>query len=128
MRRRELILALGGAAVAWPLAARAQQGDRVRRIAVLMGIAATPQSETYLVAFSRRMEELGWTKDRNTHIEVRWWTGTPDQMRTTAADLLAFSPDVIVAFSNPAVGLLQPMEKKPSSKSMHERTSMSYST
>jgi putative ABC transport system substrate-binding protein len=112
MKRREFILALGGVAVAWPLAARAQQGDRVRRIAVLMGIAATPQSETYLVAFSRRMEELGWTKDRNTHIEVRWWTGTPDQMRTTAADLLAFSPDVIVAFSNLAVGLLQPMEKK----------------
>jgi putative ABC transport system substrate-binding protein len=112
MQRRDFIKILGGAAVEWPLAAGAQQSDRIRRIAVLMGIAATPQSETYLAALSRRMEELGWTKDRNTRIEVRWWTGTPEQMRTTAANLLAFSPDVIVAFSNLAVALLQPMEKQ----------------
>lgn len=111
MSRRAFLAGLGAAAV-WPLAAYALQGDRSRTIAVLMGIAATQQSETYLAAFSRRIEELGWTGDRNTRIEVRWWTGTPEQMRTTAAELLAFSPDVIVAFSNLAVGLLQPMEKK----------------
>jgi putative tryptophan/tyrosine transport system substrate-binding protein len=112
MQRREFAIVLGGASVAWPLAAPADQGGTIRTIAVLMGIAATPQSETYLAAFSRRMEELGWAKDRNMRVEVRWWAGTPEQMRTAAADLLASSPDVIVAYSNLAVGLLQPMEKR----------------
>jgi putative tryptophan/tyrosine transport system substrate-binding protein len=112
MKRREFIKLAGGATVAWPFAAHAQQNDKIRTIAVLMGIAATAQSETYLAAFSQRIEALGWTKDRNTRIQVRWWTGTPEQMRTTAADLLALSPDVIVAFSNLAVALLQPMEKR----------------
>jgi putative tryptophan/tyrosine transport system substrate-binding protein len=112
MKRREFIKLASGATVAWPFAAHAQQNDKIRTIAVLMGIAATPQSETYLAAFSQRIEALGWTRDRNTRIQVRWWTGTPEQMRTTAADLLALSPDVIVAFSNLAVALLQPMEKR----------------
>ena len=112
MQRREFAIVLGCAAVAWPLAAPAQQGGTLRTIAVLMGIAATSQSEAYLAAFSRRMEELGWAKNRNMRIEVRWWAGTPEQMRTAAADLLALSPDVIVAYSNLAVGLLQPMEKR----------------
>jgi putative ABC transport system substrate-binding protein len=111
MRRRDFVSLLTGAA-AWPLGANAQQPDRMRRIGVLMGTAATGQGETYLAAFSRRLEELGWTQGRNTRTEVRWWTGGPEQMRTAVAELLAFSPDVIMVFSNLALELLKPRAGK----------------
>ena len=109
MQRREFILALGGAAASWPLAARAQQGERMRRIGVLMGAAPTRLGETYLDAFTGRLDELGWKKGRNARTEVRWWTGGPEQMRTAVAELLAFSPDVIMVFSNLALAVLKPM-------------------
>jgi putative ABC transport system substrate-binding protein len=112
MRRREFILALGGAAVAWPLAARAQQSDGMRRIGVLMGAAPTKLGETYLAAFMRRLEQLGWKDGRNTRTEVRWWMGGPEQMRTAVAELLAFSPDVIMVFSNLALAVLKPLAGK----------------
>lgn len=89
-----------GGLVAWPHAARAQQRAGMRRIGVLMGIAASEHGETYLATFLRRLEELGWKKDRNAGTEVRWWTGGPERMRTVIAELLAFSPDVILVFSN----------------------------
>ena len=107
MKRREFITLVGGAAAAWPLAARAQQSDPIRRIAVLMGTATTELGKSYLATFVQRLEQLGWINGRNARIETRWWTGTIDEMRPTVAELLAPSPDVIMAFSNPAVALLK---------------------
>ena len=89
MKRREFILALGGAAAGLPLIARAQQPDQVRRIGVLMGAAPTRLGETYLDAFTGRLDELGWKKGRNARTEVRWWTGGLEQMRTAVAELLS---------------------------------------
>ena len=110
MGRREFVALLGGAAAAgWPLAARAQQARETRRIAVLMGTATTELGKSYLATFVRRLEQLGWANGRNARIETRWWTGTVDEMRPVAAELLALSPDVIMAFSNPAVALLKPI-------------------
>ena len=106
MKRREFISLLGGAA-AWPLAAQAQQAGQFRRIAVFMGTATTELGKTYLAVFLQRLEQLGWSNGRNAAIETRWWTGTVDEMRPVVAELLAFSPDVIMAFSNPAVALLK---------------------
>jgi putative ABC transport system substrate-binding protein len=113
MKRREFISLLGGGAAAtWPLTSRAQQGDGKRGIGVLMGAAATKLGETYLAAFFSRLEELGWKKDRNARVEVRWWTGGPEQMRPVVAGLLAFSPDVIMVFSNLALAVLKPLAGK----------------
>src|ERR1044071_3174823 len=98
MRRREFLGVLGGAAVGWPLVARAQQPAGMRRIAVLMGAAPTELGEVHLAAFLRRLDDLGWKKDRSARIEVRWWTGGPEQMRIVAGELVAFSPDIIMVF------------------------------
>jgi putative ABC transport system substrate-binding protein len=111
MKRRDFIMLAGGAAATWPLAARAQQGGRKRRIAVLMGVASTEESNVWVAAFLQTLEELGWVKDRDVSVELRWWAGGPEQMRPTIAGLLAFSPDVILASSNFAVSLLKPMAK-----------------
>jgi putative tryptophan/tyrosine transport system substrate-binding protein len=105
--RRDFITLLGGA-VTWPLAGYAQQPNRMRRIAVLMGTATTELGKSYLATFMRRLEELGWVDGSNARIETRWWSGTIDEMRPIVAQLLATSPDVIMAFSNPAVALLKP--------------------
>ena len=108
MRRRDFITAIAGAPVAWPLAIHAQQAGQTRRIAILMGTATTELGKSYLATFVQRLEQLGWTNGRSARIETRWWTGTLDEMRPVVAELLAFSPDVIMAFSNPAVALLKP--------------------
>jgi len=105
MRRREFITLLGSAAATWPVVGRAQQATQ--RIAVLMGSATTELGKSYLAAFLRRLEQLGWADGRNARIETRWWTGTPDEMRPAIAELLAFSPDVIMVFSNLALALLK---------------------
>ena len=77
MKRREFITLLGGAAVAWPVAARAQQSDRVRRIGVLMNAAETEtQYQSYFVAFSQGLRQLGWTEGQNLRIDVRWNAGS----------------------------------------------------
>ena len=107
MRRREILLALGGAA--WSLAARAQQRDATRKIGVLMGAEQSVLGETYLKAFTKRLEELGWTASRNARLDVRWWSGGPEQMRPAVADMLAAGPDVVMVFSNLALALLKPM-------------------
>jgi ABC-type uncharacterized transport system substrate-binding protein len=104
-----LLAGAAGAAAAWPLAARAQQSRETRRIGVLMGTATTDLGKSYLATFLQRLERLGWADGRNARIETRWWTGTVDEMRPVVAELVAFSPDVIMAFSNPAVALLKPM-------------------
>jgi putative tryptophan/tyrosine transport system substrate-binding protein len=107
--RREFIAALGGAAVAWPLAARAQQQQRERRIGVLMGTAPTGQNPAAYAAFLRRLGELGWTDGRNVRIEVRWANSDPELMRSYGTELAGHSPDVFLVQSNPALAGLRPL-------------------
>ena len=98
MQRRNFIRLLGGAAVAWPLAARAQQSDRVRRIGVL--VAATADDGDYqarIAAFQQGLQQLGWSDGRNVQIDTRWATTKPDDIRRHAAELAALAPDVILA-------------------------------
>jgi putative ABC transport system substrate-binding protein len=108
VRRREFITLLGGA-VAWPLAARAQQREGMRRVDVLMGAAETAWSRGWLAAFFRRLDELGWRESRNLVTQVQWGTDQPQQMRVWAAELIARSPDVAVTFTNLALQVLKPI-------------------
>ena len=108
MRRREFIILLGGAAVAWPLAARAQQADRMRRVGVLVSrIADDPEEQARLAAFVQGLQELGWTEGRNVRIDYRWAAGDADRSRTYAAELVALAPDVIVAAGSQSVAALE---------------------
>jgi putative tryptophan/tyrosine transport system substrate-binding protein len=107
MKRRQFITLLGGAA-AWPLAARAQQPDRMRRIGVLMALAADDaESPARITAFAQGLQELGWTDGRNVRIDHRWGAGDPDRIRKYAAELVALAPDVILAVGGATVGALQ---------------------
>jgi putative tryptophan/tyrosine transport system substrate-binding protein len=86
MKRRDFITLLGGAAAAWPLAARAQQAERVRRIGVLMSVAADgPQGQARLAAFVKGLEQLGWTDGRNVQIDTRWGGGDAERTRKYVA-------------------------------------------
>jgi ABC-type uncharacterized transport system substrate-binding protein len=97
MRRREFIALLGSAA-AWPLAARAQQADRVRRIGVLTGITGDdPEAKPRIAAFLQELQRLGWTEGRNVQIEIREGTGNVEVARKNAAELVALVPDVILS-------------------------------
>jgi putative tryptophan/tyrosine transport system substrate-binding protein len=97
MQRRKFIGLLGGAA-AWPLAARAQQGERVRRIGVLMSTAVDdPQDPARLAAFAQGLQELGWSIGRNLRIDYRWGASNPDNTRKYAEELAALAPDVMLA-------------------------------
>jgi putative tryptophan/tyrosine transport system substrate-binding protein len=108
VRRRAFITLLGGAAAAWPLAARAQQPERVRRIGALMDLAADdPEAPGRIAAFAQGLGELGWTIGRNARIDVRWAAGDADNFHKYAAELVALAPDVILATSTPAVPALQ---------------------
>ena len=96
--RRGLLAALGGAAAAWPLAARAQQGERVRRIGVLTAFTANDQeSQARIAAFQQGLQKLGWTDGSNVRIDTRWAAGDVDLFRRYAAELIALAPDVILA-------------------------------
>ena len=108
IRRREFIAALGGAA-AWPLAARAQQGDRIRRIGVLMpGDETDPLRKTYVSAFTRALADLGWTDGRNVRIDLRWAAGgDSNRIRALAQELVGLQPDIILTNSTPATAALQ---------------------
>jgi putative ABC transport system substrate-binding protein len=107
MRRREFITLLGGTAAAWPLAAGAQQPERMRRIGVLMNTAAEdPESPVRLASFLQGMQQLGWTDGRNVRIYVRWGADDADRSRRYATELLALAPDVILSSGSPAVGQL----------------------
>jgi ABC-type uncharacterized transport system substrate-binding protein len=98
MRRREFITLLGSAAVTWPLAAHAQQAERMRRIGVLMTIAADDsESLARLAALLQRLQELGWVDGRNMRMEYRWAPGSADIRRQVASELVALAPDVILA-------------------------------
>jgi putative tryptophan/tyrosine transport system substrate-binding protein len=107
MRRREFIRLVGGVA-GWPLVARAQQGERVRRIGVLMNVAADdPEAQARNVAFLQGLHELGWTEGRNVRIDYRWAAGDADRLRRYAAELVALAPDVVLASGTSTVGPLQ---------------------
>jgi len=98
MKRRDFITLLGGAAAAWPLAARAQQRERMRRIGVLMSLAADDQEgQARLTAFVQGLQELGWTDGRNVQIDYRWPAGDAERIRRYAAELAALAPDIILA-------------------------------
>jgi putative ABC transport system substrate-binding protein len=108
VKRREFITLLGGAAAAWPLVARGQQPDRMRRIGVLMNIAADdPQAQSRIEAFLLGLQPLGWTVGRNLQIDVRWAAADADLFRRYATELVALAPDVILASTNSAVAPLQ---------------------
>jgi putative ABC transport system substrate-binding protein len=111
MRRRAFITLLGGAAAApamlWPLAARAQQPERMRRIGVLTNLAADdPEAQARKSAFLQGLRELGWTEGRNMRIDTRWTLGDGDRTRKYAAELAALAPDVILATGSNTVGPL----------------------
>ena len=108
MRRREFITMLGGTAAAWPHAAWAQQGDRTRRIGVLMGLVDNDQeTQSRVAAFENGLQGLGWVKGRNIRIEYRWAGGGENVLRDQAADLLAMMPDLILANSTPVTAALR---------------------
>src|SRR5436309_9639876 len=113
MRRRDFIKVIAGGAVAgWPLAARAQQRERMRRIGVLMTLAADdPQSMARIAAFLQGLQQLGWTDGRDVRIDYRWGAGDADRIRRSATELLALAPDVILATGNPSVAPLQQMTR-----------------
>jgi putative tryptophan/tyrosine transport system substrate-binding protein len=107
MNRRECILALGGAA-AWPLAARAQQGEQTRRIGVLIQVAeGDPQARIEVAAFLRGLQELGWSEGRNLRVETRWGGGDAGRIRKYAAELVALAPEVVLALGGTVAGALQ---------------------
>jgi putative ABC transport system substrate-binding protein len=102
MRRREFIAGLGGAA-AWPLAATAQQPERVRRVVVLMGIANDADAQARVAALHQGLQELGWTIGRNIQIEYRFADGDAERIRAYAKETVASAPDLILAQSNPVL-------------------------
>ena len=103
MRRREFITLLGGAAAAWPLAASAQQAERMRRIGVLVAAAADDSEfQTWSRRFCRALAQLGWSDGRNVRIDIRWATANADELRRHAAELAALAPDVILAATGTA--------------------------
>jgi ABC-type uncharacterized transport system substrate-binding protein len=107
VNRREFITLLGGAAAAWPLAARAQQGERMRRIGVLINFASDDvEGQARLTAFREGLRQLGWTEGGNVRIDTRWAAGDPDRYRQYVAELLALAPDVILAISSAALASL----------------------
>src|SRR5262245_6090345 len=103
IKRREFISLLGGAATAWPLAARAQQTERVRRIGVLMGVADDPEGQARVTALKQGLQELGWTDGRNIQIETRFGGADAGRIRAHAAELVALAPDVLVGQTTPVV-------------------------
>jgi putative ABC transport system substrate-binding protein len=108
LKRREFITLLGGAAAVWPLAARAQQAERVRHVGVLMNVAeGAPVGQGRLSAFVQRLKELGWTEGSNVHLDVRWGAGDNELYRRYATELVALVPDVIVAVTSGSVAALQ---------------------
>ena len=98
MNRREFFALVGVGGAAWPLAAPAQQTDRVRRIGVLMSTGAgDPEGQARLAAFLQGLQEFGWAGGRNVQIDTSWGTGNADDIRKYATELIALAPDVVLA-------------------------------
>ena len=107
MRRREFITLLGGAAVSWPLVARAQQAERVRRIGVLMGFAENnSRAQAHMAAFRDGLQKLGWTEGRNIRIDTRWAAFDAESRQRFAKELIALQPDLILSHSTPTTAEL----------------------
>jgi ABC-type uncharacterized transport system substrate-binding protein len=107
VRRREFITLLGGAAVAWPLAAGAQQPERIRRIGVLMSFAESdPQAQARVAAFRKGLQMLGWAEDRNVRIDIRWAASDAVLMQRFAKELVALQPDLILSHNTPTTASL----------------------
>jgi ABC-type uncharacterized transport system substrate-binding protein len=105
--RREFITLLGRAAVAWPMAARAQQRERLRRIGVLMHLAADdPEGQIRLAAFLQGLREAGWAVGRNVTIDVRWAAADVESMKRFSKELVALQPDLIFTSSTPATAAM----------------------
>jgi putative ABC transport system substrate-binding protein len=115
MRRREFVALLGATAAIWPIAARAQQPERMRRIGVLMPLAADdPVARVRIAAFLQGLQQFGWTDGRNLRIDYRWPVGDTDRIRRDAAELVALAPDVIMVTSSvPTVALQQATRTVP---------------
>src|SRR6516225_3819529 len=102
MRRRDFIKGIVGSATAWPFMARAQPGEQMRRIGVLMDRGADdPEARAYVGAFSQGLGELGWIIGRNAQIDYRWYQSNAEAARAYAAELLALTPDIILASGTP---------------------------
>jgi putative ABC transport system substrate-binding protein len=113
MRRRDFIALLGGAA-AWPLAARAQQTERMRRVGVLSSLAEDdPETRAQHTAFAQALQQLGWTDKRNVQIAYRWGGGNMDRMRSNAAEMAAWAPDVVLAAGASALPMVQATRTVP---------------
>lgn len=107
MRRREFITLICGAAAVWPVVARAQQLDRVRRIRVLIGQAESDrEAQSSIAAFREELRKLGWTEGRNIEIDTRWATGDVESMKRFAKEFVALQPDLIVTISTPATAAM----------------------
>jgi putative ABC transport system substrate-binding protein len=108
MRRRDFISLICGAAAVWPIEARAQQPERVRRIGVLMGRAESdPEGQSYVAAFQRGLAALGWVPGRNLKIDYRWQAGQIDQAQAFASELVELRPDLLVANSTSSLSPMQ---------------------
>src|SRR5262249_6484248 len=105
--RRKFLATLGGAAAAWPLAARAQQRERVRRVGLLMGVADDREGQARVTALKQGLQELGWTDGGNIQIETRFAGADGDRIRAHAAELVALVPDVIVGQTTPVIRALR---------------------
>src|SRR5262244_1258539 len=107
MRRRDFMTLFGGAATAWPLAARAQQAQRMRRVGVLIGFAETdPDVKSWFAAFRGALAKLGWTEGSNFQIELRWASDDPDRMKAFAKELVDLRPDAILSVTTPVTNAL----------------------
>jgi ABC-type uncharacterized transport system substrate-binding protein len=108
MRRRQFITLVGGTAAAWPLGARAQQGERTRRIGVLMGVAeGDPETKARIIAFRRGLERRGWSEGRSIHLDFRFTAARAERIPAFAKELVDLQPDVILAHSTAAAAGLQ---------------------
>jgi len=107
VRRREFITLLGGVAAAWPLVARAQQPERVRRIGVLMAFAENdPEAQSWVAGFREELGKLGWT-DHNIQIDTRWATADVESLQRLAKELVVLQPDFVLTGSTPATAAMQ---------------------
>jgi len=107
MKRREFITLIGGTAVAWPLAASAQQAERLRRIGVIVPATAEDSDfQARIGAFLQGLQQSGWTIGRNMRIDIRWATSNANDIRRHASELAALAPDVILAHGSSTVGPL----------------------